>query len=124
MEDKKANNEKTVFFQVREGRAPGTSPDLAVTAVKIGEAGGIYQVEATVRNIGIDPATCVFNIYLVTEVTKGTRHVMKREDEVIPARQPFAPGAEKKIGPIPIVDKDHPGSLEEGTDNVKIGVYK
>lgn len=123
LEENKANNEKTIVVQVQEGRAPGTSPDLALTAVKIGEAGGTYQVEATVRNIGIDPATCVFNVYLVTEVTKGTRQVMKREDEVIPARQPFAPGAEKKMGPIPIVDKDHPGSLEEGTYNVKIGVH-
>jgi hypothetical protein len=48
---------------------------------------------------------------------------MKREDVVIPARQKFAPGAEKKLGPFPIVDKDHPGSLEDGTYKVNIGVY-
>lgn len=123
LEVNKANNEQTIVFQVREGRAPGTNADLALTDVKAGESGGAYQVEATVRNIGTDPASCVFNVSLVTEVTKGTRQVLKREDVVIPARQPFAPGAEKKLGPFPIVDKDHPDSFEEGTYNVKIGVY-
>jgi hypothetical protein len=119
----KSNNAKTINFEVRQGREPGTSPDLALTDTKIGDTGGAYQVEAKVRNIGTDPAKCVFNIALVTEVTKGTRQVMKREDMVIPAHQPFAPGAEKKVGPFPVVDKDHPGTLEEGTYNVRLGVY-
>jgi len=123
LEENKANNEKTIAFQVREGQAPGTSPDLALTDVKVGEAGGAYQAEATVRNIGSDPATCVFSVDMVTEVTKGPRLVMKRADVVIPARQAFAPGAEKKMGPFPVVDEDHPESLEEGTYYLKIGVY-
>jgi len=123
LEENKANNEKTIVVQVREGRTPGTNADLALMDIKMGEAGGRYQIEAKVRNVGIDPAECVFNVSLVTEVTKGTRQVMKREDVVIPAHLPFAPGAEKKLGPFPIVDKNYPGSLKDGTYKVNIGVY-
>jgi len=122
-ETNETNNEKTIAVLVRDGRAPGTNADLALADVSIKEAGFAYQVEATVRNLGIDPVKCIFGVDLVTEVTKETRQVMKREDVVIPANQPFAAGAVKKMGPIPIADRDHPDSLEEGTYNVKIGVY-
>jgi hypothetical protein len=122
LEENMANNEKAVVVTVKEGREPGTNADLALGDVKIGVGRGGHYVEAVVRNIGKDPAKCAYSISLVMEVTKGTRQVMKREDVVIPANQAFGPGAKKKMGPIPIVDKDHPKSLEGGTYLIKLGV--
>jgi hypothetical protein len=118
-----ANNEKSISVQVQEGRAPGTNADLAVTDVKVWGTGNGYQAAAIVRNVGYDPASSPSDICLVTEVTKGSRLVMKREDVAIPAGKSFAAGAAKTMGPITIVDKAHPKTLERGTYNVTIGVH-
>jgi len=123
LEVNQSNNEKTVSVRVREGRAPGTNADLAVTDVKVWGTGNAYQAAATVRNIGYDPASSASDICVVTEVTKGSRVVMRREDVAIPAGKAFAAGAAKPMGPVPIVDKDHPKALERGTYNVTIGVH-
>ena len=123
LEVNQANNEKTVTVQVRAGRAPGTNADLAVTNVKVWGTGNAYQAVATVRNVGLDPASCASDVFLVTEVTKGHRQVMKQEDVAILAGRSFAAGAAKTLGPVLIVDKDHPKTLERGTYNVTIGVH-
>jgi hypothetical protein len=122
LEVSRANNERTIDVQVRDGRAPGTNADLAVTGVKVWGTGNAYQAVATVRNLGVDAASSASDIFLVTEVTKGSRLLMRREDVVIPAGRPFAAGAAKTMGPVSIVDKDHPKTLERGTYNVTIEV--
>jgi len=122
LEQNTANNTRSAALTVREGREPGTNADLALEDVKIGLSGGQHRIEAMVRNVGTDPARCAYSISLTTEVTRGTRRVMKREDLVLPAGQALAPGAVKKMGPIPIVDEDHPGSLPNGTYVIRLGV--
>ncbi|MBN2266293.1 MAG: hypothetical protein JW775_10820, partial [Candidatus Aminicenantes bacterium] len=122
LEENEADNEKSVMIRVKEGREPGTNADLALEDVKIGLSRGQHRITAVVRNIGSDPATCPYAVSLVTEVTKGTRRVMRREDVVLSANRKLAPGGKKKMGPIPIVDKDRDGPLAEGTYVVKLSV--
>jgi hypothetical protein len=107
-----ANNSKVGRFSVQLGYQPGTAADLAFTAIEVkppiwvpgipprpGRPGIPSRLlppklRAVVKNIGPDPLICRAAETLYLTVLASSRKLVEIKTDIIPANQPFAPGAQ------------------------------
>jgi hypothetical protein len=107
-----ANTSKVGRFSVQLGYQPGTAADLAFTAIEVkppiwvpgipprpGRPGIPSRLlppklRAVVKNIGPDPLICRAAETLYLTVLASSRKLVEIKTDIIPANQPFAPGAQ------------------------------